>query len=98
MEQLAEAQRQTALEVKSLAVRLNETYNKFGGLARSCGYAFVNEAFRMLLPVLLRNHGITIKNKIIRAEVGGKEINLLSHGEKEGWGNHDCRRGQTAPR
>ncbi|MCG3156839.1 MAG: hypothetical protein DKINENOH_03464 [bacterium] len=84
LEQLAEAQRQTEIEVKRLAVGLNETRNELGGLARSFGYAFENEAFRMLPPVLLRDHGITIKNKIIRAEVGGKEINLLSRGEKDG--------------
>ncbi|MDZ7269253.1 MAG: hypothetical protein ONB48_17095 [candidate division KSB1 bacterium] len=84
LEQLAEAQRQTEIEVRKLAVGLNETRNELGGLARSFGYAFENEAFRMLPSVLLRDHGITVKDKIIRAEVGGKEINLLSRGEKEG--------------
>jgi len=84
LEQLAEAQKQTEIEVRKLAIGLNETRQELGGLARSFGYAFENEAFRMLPPVLQREYGITVKSKIIRAEIGGKEINLLSRGERDG--------------
>ncbi len=84
LEQLAEAQKQTEIEVRKLAIGLNETRQELGGLARSFGYAFENEAFRMLPAVLQREYGITVKSKIIRAEIGGKEINLLSRGERDG--------------
>ena len=84
MEELAEAQKRTEEEIKTLAVGLRETRNEVGGVSRNLGYAFENEAFRLLPPLLKEKYGIFLKEKMIRAEVGGKEINLLGRAEKAG--------------
>jgi hypothetical protein len=63
---------------------MHETRNELGGLSRSVGYAFENEAYRLLPEVLKRKYGIEIKGKIIRTDIGGKEINILGRAEREG--------------
>lgn len=47
-----------------------------GGLSNSFGYAFENEAYRMLPRVLSEKYGIEIVEKFIRTELGGKEIKV----------------------
>jgi len=84
VEELAEAQKEMAIEVKKLAVSLNGTQKEVGGLARSFGYALENEAYRHLPPILKEKYGIQTQEKIIRAEVGGKEINIFCRARKEG--------------
>ncbi len=84
MEELAEAQKGTEVEIQKLTKGLNETRGELGGLSRSMGYAFENEAYRMLPEILDKKYGITLKEKIIRADIGGKEINLFGKAEKEG--------------
>lgn len=89
--ELAEAQKNTevrvaelAEEMKVLAVGLDRNREEVGGLSRSFSYAFENEAYRVLPAVLKAKYGIEIKEKIIRADIGGKEINIFAHAEKEG--------------
>jgi len=88
VEELAEAQKNTeeklanlSEEVRKLAQGLNRTREDLGGLARSFSYAFENEAYRML-PGVLTRYGIEVDEKIVRAEVGGKEINFFGKARK----------------
>jgi predicted house-cleaning noncanonical NTP pyrophosphatase (MazG superfamily) len=88
--ELAEAQKKTeekladlTEEVRKLAHGLNRTREDLGGLARSFSYAFENEAYRML-PGVLTRYGIEVDEKIVRAEVGGKEINFFGKARKNG--------------
>jgi len=84
VEELAEAQKATEKEIRVLVKGLTETRQELGGLARSFGYSFENEAYRMLPEILKSRYGINLKQRFIRTEVGGKEVNLLGKGTKNG--------------
>ncbi len=84
VEELAEAQKRTEEEIKILARGLKETRAELGGMARTMGYAFENEAYRNIPHVLSKKYGIIIKERMLRLEVGGKEINIFGKAEKEG--------------
>ncbi len=73
-----------AYEVQILAKGLNDTRGELGGLSRSMSYAFENEAYRLLPDILRKKYGIIVHEKIIRAEIGGKEINIFGKAEKDG--------------
>ncbi len=45
-------------------------------------YAFENEAFRKLPAFLKENYGIEIKERLIREDIGGKEINIFGIARK----------------
>jgi chromosome segregation ATPase len=53
VEELAAAQSRTETTVNKLAEAMHELRNEVGGLARTFGYAFENEAYR-LLPAALK--------------------------------------------
>jgi len=84
VEELAEAQRKTEIEIAKLAKGLQETRGELGGLSKSMSYAFENEAFRKLPDFLKEKYGIEIKEKLIREEIGGKEINIFGKARKDG--------------
>jgi uncharacterized phage infection (PIP) family protein YhgE len=84
VEELAEAQRKTEIEVAKLAKGLQETRGELGGLSKSMSYAFENEAFRKLPDFLKEKYGIEIKEKLIREEIGGKEINIFGKARRDG--------------
>ena len=84
IEDLAEAQRSTENEIRLLVKGLRETRGELGGLSRSVGYGFENEAYRMIPKLLKARYGIELKEKLIRAEVAGKEINLLGRAKRGG--------------
>ena len=84
VDQLAEAQRKTEEEIRKLAIGLNNLRGDVGGLARSFGYAFENEAYRMLPKALKEKYGIDIKEKLIRTQIGEHEINILGFGHRNG--------------
>ncbi|MBU1345240.1 MAG: hypothetical protein KKD66_26820 [Proteobacteria bacterium] len=98
VEELAEAQKRTEteiqklikgldelrIEVSGLAKGLKETRGELGGLSRSMGYAFENEVYRMLPKFLSDTYGINLKEKLIRTEIGGKEINILGRATMKG--------------
>ena len=84
VEELAEAQRRTEEEIRKLAIGLNHLRGEVGGLARSFGYAFENEAFRMLPKTLKEKYGIEITERFIRTEIGEHEINILGLGRRDG--------------
>jgi len=81
---LAEAQKKTEEEVRKLAEGLNRTREELGGLSRSISYAFENEAYRMLPGILAARYGIEVEERIVRAEVGGKEINFFGKARRNG--------------
>jgi hypothetical protein len=84
IEELTEAQRRTEEEIRKLAIGLNNLRGEVGGLARSFGYAFENEAFRMLPKALKERYGIEITERFIRTEIGDYEINILGLGRRDG--------------
>jgi len=79
--EMAEAQKNTAVEIKKLTKSLN---GQIGGVGRSLGYALENEAYRHLPELLKRKYGIDVKEKMIRSQIGGKEINVFGRAEKDG--------------
>jgi hypothetical protein len=83
---LADAQKRTEQELRVLTKGLNETRGELGGLSRSFGYAFENEAYRMLPRVLRENYGIDMQERLLRTEIGGKEINVFGQVTKDGKG------------
>ena len=84
MEELTEAQKRTEEEVRKLAIGLHDTRVHLGGLSRSFGYAFENEAYRNLPKLLYDRYGYEVKERVVRAEVGGKEINFFGKAIKNG--------------
>ncbi len=81
---LVEAQKATEIEIRLLVKGLRETRGELGGLSRSVSYGFENEAYRMLPELLRKTYGIEIKRKLIRAEIGGKEINIFGMARTNG--------------
>ena len=84
VEELAQAQKRTEEEIRKLAIGLNNLRGEVGGLARSFGYAFENEAFRMLPKTLKEKYDIEITERFIRTEIGEHEINILGLGRRDG--------------
>jgi len=84
LEELAQAQKRTEEEVRKLAIGLNRTREDLGGLSRSFSYAFENEAYRNLPNVLKSKYNIEVKDRIVRADIGGKEINFFAKAKKDG--------------
>lgn len=82
--ELAEAQKRTEEEIRKLAIGLNNLRGEVGGLARSFGYAFENEAYRMLPKALKEKYGIELTEKLIRIEIGDTEINIVGFGRRDG--------------
>ena len=82
--ELAEAQKRTELEIAKLTKGLNETRGELGGLSKSMSYAFENEAFRRVPGILKEKYDIEITAKLIREEIGQKEINIFGKARKNG--------------
>ena len=83
IEELAEAQRRTEEEIRRLTGEVQDIRSELGGLARSMGYAFENEAYRAL-PGYLKTLGIEVTERFVRREIDGEEINILGKGKKNG--------------
>ena len=47
-------------------------------------YPLENEAYRMLPDILKNRYGIELKDKLIRTDVEGKEIDILGSANKDG--------------
>lgn len=84
VKELAQAQKRTEEEIRLLAEGLSGLRQEIGGLSRTISYAFENEAFRMLPKVLKEKYNVELKEKFIRAEISGKEINIFGKGKKDG--------------
>ena len=81
MEELADAQKKTEVkvaeladEIKVLVKGLDETRGEVGGLSRSVSYTLENEAYRVLPKILKSHYDIELKERLIRDEVGSKEV------------------------
>ncbi|MFH1563074.1 MAG: hypothetical protein ABIF11_06640 [Nitrospirota bacterium] len=83
MQELAEAQKRTEIEIRGLTKGLKETRGEVGGLSKSMSYAFENETYRMLPETLKQLCGIEMKERLIRTEIGGKEINILGRAKRD---------------
>jgi chromosome segregation ATPase len=77
IERLSKAVENLTIQVNELAIGLDRTRKELGGLERSISYAQENEAFRMLPKFLKEKYNIEIKDRLIRTEIGGKEINIF---------------------
>jgi hypothetical protein len=91
VEALAEAQQKTEMaitrlteSVHEMSQNLNKLNKEVAGLGKSFGYHLENEAYRHLPDILQKRYGIAIKEKIIRAGIGGREINLFCPAFKDG--------------
>jgi len=82
--ELAEAQKKTEIEIQKLTKGLRETRGEIGGLSKSMSYAFENEAYRMLPSLLKNKYKIEVKEKFIRKDIAGKEINIFALAKRDG--------------
>jgi len=82
--ELAEAQKRTEISMQGLAEKQNKTQQDLDGLSKSMAYALENEAFRYLPKLLAEKHGINVKERFIRAHIGGKEINVFCQARRNG--------------
>jgi len=71
-------------DVKEIKGDIKEVHGELGGIGGSVGYALENEAYRHLPEILQGRYGITVREKIIRAHIGGKEINVFGRADKDG--------------
>jgi len=81
---LAEAQKKTEASIQALTKELRNTRRDLGGLSRTLGYGFENEAYRMVPKVLREKYGIDMRERFVRMEIGGKEVNLFGRGVRDG--------------
>ncbi|MEK7730050.1 MAG: hypothetical protein AAB354_16710, partial [candidate division KSB1 bacterium] len=84
VKELVVSQKEMQNAIAKLAVGLGETRAEVGGLSRSMSYAFENETYRFLPAVLQEKYGLKVQKKIVRAEIGGKEVNLFCRAERNG--------------
>jgi hypothetical protein len=63
---------------------IRDMQKEIGGMSASMGYALENEAYRILPAFLQEHYGIKLARRLIRTEIGGREINLFGEGEREG--------------
>ncbi|MDL1957974.1 MAG: hypothetical protein LWW99_01120, partial [Deltaproteobacteria bacterium] len=82
--ELAEAQRKTEEEIRKLIKGFRSVRREVGGLSRSVAYALENEAYRHLPGFLRERYGLEVKDRIIRAEIQGEEINLFARIKRNG--------------
>jgi chromosome segregation ATPase len=82
--ELAEAQRKTEEEIRKLIKGFRSVRMEVGGLSRSVAYALENEAYRHLPGFLRERYGLEVKDRIIRAEIQGEEINLFARIKRNG--------------
>ncbi|MGA4578927.1 hypothetical protein [Limisphaera sp. VF-2] len=89
LNQLAEAQRRTEEAVQPLSWRLDETNRQVGGLTMTVGYTLENAAYRGLPPLLERDCGLRLRERLRRdyvrdARGEAVEVNILGRGERQG--------------
>ncbi|MCX7867762.1 MAG: hypothetical protein N2438_11685 [Limisphaera sp.] len=89
VEQLAEAQRRTEEALQALSRRLDDTNRQVGGLAMTIGYTLENAAYQALPPLLEKDHGLRLRERLRRDFVLDTrgiplEVNILGRGERQG--------------
>ncbi len=84
LKELAQAQKQTEKEVVVLTKNITIINSRIEGLSRSVAYSLGNEAYRKLPEYLKTHHQLVMKEKFIRKEIGGKEINIFGRAALNG--------------
>lgn len=84
VKELVVSQKEMQAAITALAIGQKEIRAEVGGLSRSMSYAFENETYRLLPAVLQEKYGLHVHKKIVRAEIGGKEVNLFCRAERNG--------------
>jgi hypothetical protein len=84
VEELAEAQKRTENEIIVLSRKVDTLNDRTGGLSRSVAYSLENEAYRKLPEYLKNHHQLEMKEKFIRKEIAGKEINIFGRATLNG--------------
>ena len=87
-EEMLAAQARMQQAIEQLAIGLGAVREQVGGLARSVAYALENEAYRHLPSFLKANYGIDVLERLVRAEVGGREVNFFGRVRKDGQEGH----------
>jgi chromosome segregation ATPase len=83
MEKLAAAQARTQEEVRRLYRVTADLRADVGGLSRSVAYALENEAYRQL-PAHLKQFGLEVREKFVRRDVEGEEVNFFARARRNG--------------
>ncbi|MFZ4656333.1 MAG: hypothetical protein ACOYNY_04950 [Caldilineaceae bacterium] len=83
-QRLAAAQESTEVQMKELARVVSNLSQEMGGLSRSMSYSLENEAYRALPAYLREQHGITLRERIVRTDIRGEEVNIFALGERNG--------------
>ncbi len=84
VEELAEAQRKTEEEMRALTREMRDMRKEFGGFQRTISYSFENEAYKKLPKLLKERYGIEVKEKIVRMDIEGQEVNFFAKAKKDG--------------
>ncbi len=76
-------------EIRALVVGLKETRQMVAGLSDTVGYTLENRAIERLPEILGAEHGITLKQRLVRRFVeypdgGVDEVNLYGRGQRNG--------------
>ena len=70
--------------IEKLTEAIDSLRSVIGGLSRSVSYALENEAYRFLPSFLRAKYGIRVKEKFVRTEIRGREVNFLAKAERGG--------------
>ncbi len=89
VEELAEAQKRTENELRSLIKSHKELREEVGGLGHTVGYRLEDESFKALPPLLRRDKGVEIKERLKRdfIEIAPDryiEVNIWGEGRYDG--------------
>jgi len=89
LDRLAAAQARTEEALKKLADAHDETRKQLGGLSHTVGYVLENEAYRALPALLAAEHGIELKDRLIRTYLTTDrgypvEVNIFGRGDRNG--------------
>ncbi len=89
MEELAEAQERTEHALQLLSTEHRKTREQVGGLATTVGYRLEDEAFKALLNLLKKEHGLEVEGRLKRQFVEdsqGKmvEVNIFGSAIRNG--------------
>lgn len=84
VKELVVSQKEMQAAITALAIGQKEIRAEVGGLSRSISYAFENDTYRFLPAFLHDKYGLTVQKKIVRAEIGGHEVNLFCRAERDG--------------
>jgi len=96
--ELAQAQKRTEERLEELIGEHKKTREQLGGLSHTVGYFLEDRSYRFLPPLLKRDHGLEVTEKLKRDYVTVKgrdiEVNIIGKarkGEREVWVLGECK-------